>query len=70
MAALLIEVEDEVVEKLDRVGPHRSTQRSEFVSMAIRRALWELEEQETAEAYARQPDSAADAYVDPDAWES
>ncbi len=37
--------------------------------MAIRRALWELEETATAEAYKRQPDAASDAYVDPSAWQ-
>jgi hypothetical protein len=34
--------------------------------MAIRKALWELEEKETAAAYARQPDFEDDAYVDPE----
>ncbi len=69
MAAVMIEVDDEVLEKLDRVGAGRSQRRAEFISLAIRKALWELEEQATAEAYARQPDSAGQAYVDPDTWE-
>ena len=38
--------------------------------MAIRKALWEQEERATAAAYERQPDSAADAYVDPAVWET
>jgi hypothetical protein len=38
--------------------------------MAIRRALWELEEQATADAYRRLPDSPADAAWDPAVWES
>ena len=70
MAAVMIEVDDQVLEKLERVGPDRSERRAEFISMAIRKALWELEEQATAEAYARQPDSADETYVDPDVWES
>lgn len=69
MSTVQIEVDDEVLEKLDKVGPVQSRQRSEFISLAIRRALWELEERETAAAYARQPDSEGDAYVDPEAWE-
>ena len=69
MAAVMIEVDDEVLEKLDRVGAGRSQRRAEFISLAIRKALWELEEQATAEAYARQPDSANEAHVDPDTWE-
>ena len=69
MRTLRIRVDDEVAEQLDRVAPSRTRRRSEFVRMAIRKALWELEEERTAEAYARQPDSASDAYVDPDVWE-
>jgi predicted transcriptional regulator len=69
MKQLLIEVEDDVAAKLEAAAPGRSRRRSEFVRMAIRRALWELEEAATAEAYKRQPDSASDAYVDSSAWE-
>jgi len=69
MKQLLIEVEDEIAARLEAVAPGRSRQRSEFVRAAIRRALWELEERATAEAYKRQPDSAADAPIDPGAWE-
>jgi len=54
---------------LDRVAPARSRGRSEFVRAALRKALWELEEKATAEAYRRQPDSAGDAYVDAAVWE-
>ncbi|MBI3049308.1 MAG: hypothetical protein HYY76_13470 [Acidobacteria bacterium] len=69
MKALLIELDDEVVAKLEQVAPGRSRRRSEFIRMAVRRALWDLEEQATADAYRRQPDSAVDAYVDPGVWE-
>jgi predicted transcriptional regulator len=69
MTTMTIEIEDEVVEQLAKVGPSRSRQQSEFVATAIRRALWELEEKDTAAAYARQPDSEDDVYVDPGAWE-
>ncbi len=67
---LRIEVDDEVMDQLERVGLSRSQQRFEFIAAAIRKALWELEERQTAEAYARQPDSAEDVYVDPLAWEA
>jgi predicted transcriptional regulator len=70
MKQLLIEVEDEVAERLEAVAPARSRRRSEFVRTAIRRALWELEERATAEAYRRQPDRAADAPIVPAAWEA
>jgi predicted transcriptional regulator len=69
MKQLLIEVEDDVAARLEAVAPARSRQRSEFVRAAIRRALWELEERATAEAYKQQPDSAADASLDPRTWE-
>jgi len=69
MKPLLIELDDEMVEKLEQVAPGRSRRRSDFIRMAVRRALWELEERATAEAYGRQPDSAADTDVDPDVWE-
>jgi len=68
--SLTVKLEDEVLEKLERVAPEQSQQQSEFIAMAIRKALWDLEERQTAEAYARQPDSGDDAYVDADAWEA
>lgn len=69
MKQLLIEVDDEVAAKLEQVAPGRARRRSEFVRNAIRRALWELEEAATAEAYRRLPDSADDAYLNPAVWE-
>ena len=64
-----IEVDDELLEKLEKLGRGPSQRKSEFISMAIRKALWELEEKQTAAAYARQPDSEDGAYVDPETWE-
>jgi predicted transcriptional regulator len=69
MKTLIVEFEDEIVEKLERVAPGRARQRSEFIRNAVRKALWEIEEQATADAYRRQPDSAAHAYLNPDMWE-
>jgi predicted transcriptional regulator len=69
MKPLLIEIEDDVAARLEEVAPGRSRRRSEFIRQAIRRALWDLEEQATAEAYRRRPDAAADAYLDPAVWE-
>ena len=70
MKQLLIEIEDDIAAKLDAAAPGRTRRRSEFVRMAIRQALWALEEEATAEAYQRQPDSAADAHLDPSTWEA
>jgi predicted transcriptional regulator len=69
VSTVQIEVDDELLEKLEKLGPGQSQRKSDFISMAIRKALWELEEKETAAAYARQPDSEDDAYVDPESWE-
>ena len=68
MKQLLIELDDELAQKLERVTPRRSRRRSEFVRSAIRKALWELEERLTAEAYRRVPDGALEAYFDPGVW--
>ena len=68
MKSLLVEVDDELAGRLERVAPARSRRRSEFVRAAILKALWEAEELATAEAYARQPDSP-DAGFDPTVWE-
>jgi predicted transcriptional regulator len=69
MKQLLIELEDDLAAQLERVAPGRSRRRSEFVRSAIRKALWDLEERLTAEAYRKTPDSAEDAYFDPRVWE-
>jgi predicted transcriptional regulator len=69
MKQILVELDDDVSAKLERIAPGRSRRRSEFIRMAIRRALWDLEEQATAEAYRKHPDSAADTYIDAEAWE-
>ena len=37
---------------------------------AVRRALWQLEEHATAEAYRRQPDSVTDIYLEERAWDT
>ena len=40
MKQILIEIEDDVAARLEAVAPGRTRRRSEFVRMAIRRALW------------------------------
>lgn len=69
MKPMLIELDDEVAAKLEQVAPGRTRRRSEFIRMAIRRALWDLEEQATAGAYQRLPDLAAETHWDPSLWE-
>jgi predicted transcriptional regulator len=69
MKSLLVELDDEVAARLEQVAPGRARRRSEFIRMAVRRALWDLDEQATAEAYQRVPDTAAEAHWDPTVWE-
>jgi len=66
---MLIEIDEGLAQRLERVAPARSRKRSDFVRAAIQKALWELEERATAQAYARHPDSEVDAYLDASAWE-
>jgi predicted transcriptional regulator len=66
---VLIELEPQLAEKLEKVAPARSRRRSAFIRDAIRRALWEWEEEQTARAYGRLPDSDDDLLVEPDLWE-
>lgn len=68
MKQILLAIDDETARQLDAVAPARSRRRSEFVRMAIRKTLWELQERQTAEAYARMPDGE-EAYFDPTVWE-
>ena len=70
MKQLLVEVDDDIAARLEQVAPARSRRRSEFIRMAIRKALWEEQERATAEAYRRHPDSAGDAYLDSSVWEA
>jgi Arc/MetJ family transcription regulator len=67
MKQLRIDLDDELAKKLLEIVPER--ERSEFVGRAIRKALWDLEEGLTAEAYRRTPDTANDVYVDPRVWQ-
>jgi metal-responsive CopG/Arc/MetJ family transcriptional regulator len=68
MKRISILIDHALAAGLDSVAPPRSRRRSDFVRNAIRQALWQAEETATAEAYRRQPDSAADGYLDARAW--
>jgi predicted transcriptional regulator len=67
MKQLLIEIDAETAARLEKVAPSRSRRRSQFIRSAIRRALWDVEEAATEQAYRRQPDLAEEAF-DPAAW--
>jgi hypothetical protein len=65
---LIVELDESLAQELERVAPARSRRRSSFVRAALRRALDELIEARTAEAYKAQPDFDP-ARVDPRLWE-
>jgi hypothetical protein len=68
MPQVLVELDDDLMARLERVAPARSRRRSEFIRAAIREALWTLEEARTAQAYGRQPDEDP-PHFDPEDWE-
>jgi predicted transcriptional regulator len=69
MKQILVELDDALAAKLEKAAPARSRRRSRFVRSALAKALWDLEEQATAEAYRRQPDTE-DAYFEASVWEA
>lgn len=69
MVQLLVEIDDETAERLERVAPSRSRKRSAFVRSAIRQALDQIAEQEMAEAYRAHPDRGDEVLLDPSTWE-
>jgi predicted transcriptional regulator len=69
MKQILVQLDLDTAARLEKAAPARSRGRSEFVRMAIRKALWEHEEQATREAYLREPDSVDAPYLDAAVWE-
>jgi len=69
MKQLLIEIDEETFAKLEQIAPAKSRRRSAFIRGAITRALCEAQEELTAAAYRRLPDSAEDAWFDAHVWE-
>ena len=68
MVQLLVQIDEETARALERVAPGRSRQRSRFIRLAIRKALMDLEEIHTREAYRRVPDDEAE-HFDAKEWE-
>lgn len=70
MKQILVELDEPLAERLEQVAPARSRRRSEFIRAAIGKALCEVEEQRTAEAYRQLPDAGDETYLDPRVWEA
>jgi metal-responsive CopG/Arc/MetJ family transcriptional regulator len=61
MKALLIQLDEQTLNALDRVAEPGKRRRSEFIRQAIRRAVRQAEYRAMREAYGRHPDSTTDA---------
>lgn len=59
MTQILLEIDEPMAKQLERVAPAKTRQRSRFIRLAIQKALMDLEEVDTRDAYARQPDGPA-----------
>jgi predicted DNA-binding protein len=68
MSQILIQLPAEMLKALDRIAPGRSRKRSRFVQLAIQKALMEVQDLETCEAYRRVPDDEDEGF-DPRVWD-
>lgn len=70
MQQVIVELDDQTIERLNRVAPPSARKRSEFIREAIRRALNERLEADMERAYREQPQEGTDVDVDPSTWEA
>jgi len=61
MPSILIQVDERLLEALNKVAPAAKRHRAEFIRQAVREAIRKREYEAIREAYLRQPDSPADA---------
>jgi metal-responsive CopG/Arc/MetJ family transcriptional regulator len=68
MKSVLIQLPDQTYHALNRVAPRRK--RADFIRAAIRKALYEAEEERMRLAYLKLPDTetAADDWRDAEEW--
>jgi hypothetical protein len=68
MAQILVQVSDRMLRDLEQVAPGSSRTRSRFIQLALQRALMEVQDRATRDAYRRVPDDASD-WFDPRVWD-
>ncbi len=69
MKQVLIELDDVTASRLERVAPAGARKRSAFIRLAIRRALDEIAERDTARAYGWQPATDGAEFFDATVWD-
>jgi Arc/MetJ-type ribon-helix-helix transcriptional regulator len=69
MHQVIVELDDRMFERLNRVAPPRNRKRSDFIREAIRRALDERVDEQMERAYRQAPQAAEEADLDPTTWE-
>jgi predicted transcriptional regulator len=70
MKSMLIQLDDSTYRALNRVAPAAQRKRAEFVRAAVRKAIYEAEEERTRMAYLKLPDreTAADDWRGAEDW--
>lgn len=66
---IILEIDAPLAEELEKVAPAQSRRRSEFIRMAIRKALMDEQERRTREAYLKDPDEEPE-YFAAETWEA
>lgn len=61
MKPILIQLDDDIYDLLNRVAPPAKRMRARFVREAVLKAIMEAQEERTRAAYTAQPDSEAEA---------
>lgn len=58
MTQILLQIDEPLASLLEKAAPAKTRQRSRFIRLAIQRALMDLQDAQTREAYGKQPDVA------------
>ncbi len=56
MPQILLQIDEPMAKQIEKVAPAKTRQRSRFIRLAIQKALMDLDEAKTRQAYARHPD--------------
>jgi metal-responsive CopG/Arc/MetJ family transcriptional regulator len=72
MPSILIQLDEPLLQSLNRVAPAAKRQRAEFIREAVREAIRKREYEAIRAAYLRQPDSGdeADDWANADEWKA